>query len=95
MPVSSTIKDQISSALGGSSGSLTSLLNNYSLILLGIPIAIIVAVIVMLIIRCTASFFIYMLILLAVGALSAAGVYLLLAPASTSPSTQTSPRPPS
>ena len=59
---------------------MTSLMQNFSLILFSIPIAIILALIFMLLIRCCAGVFIYILIFLTIIALVAFGVYLLISP---------------
>lgn len=77
MPTSDTIKNQVSSALGASSKGFSSLLKNYNLILIALPIAIIVAVLFMLIIRCMAKLFIYLLIAVSILSLVLLGVYLL------------------
>lgn len=55
-------------------------MDNYVLIILAFPISIILALIVMLFIRLTASCFIYLLIIVAFGALACLGVYLLIMP---------------
>jgi hypothetical protein len=59
---------------------MASLMQNYSLVLFSIPIAIIIALFFMLLIRCCASTFIYLLIFLAISALIGFGVYLLVSP---------------
>lgn len=56
---------------------MSTLMENYTLILLAIPIAIILALVLMVLIRLLASCFIYILILVTVGALVALGAYLL------------------
>jgi hypothetical protein len=90
MPTSDTVKNEVSAALGSSGKGLPSLLSNYTLILLSLPIAILVAIIFMLIIRCTANIFIYLLIFISIGALIAVGIYLIAVP-STAASTSSSP----
>lgn len=77
LPTSDTIKGQVSAALGANSKGMTSLLKNYTLILIALPIAIIVAVFFMLIIRCMAKLFIYLLIATSIFALVLLGAYLL------------------
>ena len=59
---------------------MSSLLKNYSLILISIPIAILLAVLFMILIRFCASFFLYILIVVAILTLVALGIYLLVAP---------------
>jgi len=56
-------------------------MNNYVLILIAFPIAIILALLFMLLIRLTAGCFIYLLILISIAALVGFGAYLLLTPA--------------
>jgi hypothetical protein len=67
--------------MGGSTQQITALMENVSLIALALPIAIILALVFMVFIRLTAGCFIYLLIILSVGALIAFGAYLLLQPA--------------
>lgn len=55
-------------------------MDNYVLIILAFPISIILALIIMLFIRLTASCFIYLLIVVTFGVLVCFGVYLLLMP---------------
>ena len=81
MPTSSTVRAKLASALGTSATAMTSLIQNWPLLLFSIPIAIILALIFMLLIRCCAGCFIYILIFLAIGALVGFGVYLLITPA--------------
>lgn len=57
---------------------MSAIINNYSLILLSFPVSILIAVAFMLLIKCTAKLFIYMLITFSVGALVGMGVYVLL-----------------
>ena len=72
------INAQITSALGsGSSNMVSSLAEGWTLILIALPIAIILSIIFMLIIRFTAGFFVYLLIFFSVGALVAFGIYLI------------------
>lgn len=78
LPTSDTLKTEIASALGGSAESFSSILENYVLIILSLPIAIVLALIIMLFVRLTASCFIYLLIVVTVGVLIAFGVYLIL-----------------
>ena len=80
MPTSGTIRSKLSAALGTSATAMTSLMQNYALVLYGIPIAIILALIFMLFIRCCAGCFIYILFFMAMGALIGFGVYLLITP---------------
>ena len=80
LPTSNTLKNKIGDAFGTSGAAMNSLLNNYSLILISIPIAIVLALLFMLLIRFCAGFFIYVLIGLALFALIGFGVYLLVAP---------------
>lgn len=62
---------------------ISSLSKSYTLILIAIPIAIILSIIFMLVIRFTAGCFVYILIFFAIGALVAIGLYLVLAPVSS------------
>lgn len=55
-------------------------MDNYVLIILALPIAIIISLIIMLFIRFTASCFIYMLIIAIFAVLVAFGVYLIMMP---------------
>lgn len=80
MPTSSTIRTQLTAALGTSATAMTSLMQNWPLLLFSIPIAIILALIFMLLIRCCAGCFIYILIFMAIGALVGFGIYLLITP---------------
>jgi hypothetical protein len=64
--------------VGASAKGFSSLLKNYSLILVALPIAIIVAVFFMLIIRCMAKLFIYLLIAVSIISLALLGTYLLI-----------------
>lgn len=59
---------------------MASLMSNWSLVLISVPIAILLAFIFMLLIRCCATAFIYILIFLAIAALVGTGIYLLLSP---------------
>jgi choline transporter-like protein 2/4/5 len=77
LPTSDTLKTQIATAVGGSTEQITSLMQNYTLILLALPIAIILSLVFMLFIRLTAGCFIYLLIILSVATLVAFGVYIL------------------
>ena len=78
LPTSGTLKSEVASALGGSAESFSSIMENYVLIILSLPIAIVLALIIMLFVRLTASCFIYLLIIATVGVLIAFGVYLIL-----------------
>jgi hypothetical protein len=53
-------------------------MENYSLILISLPIAILLALVVMILIRCLASCFIYILLFVAIGALIAFGTFILI-----------------
>ena len=55
-------------------------MENYVLIILAFPIAILLSLIIMLFVRCTASCFIYLLIIVTVAVLVAFGVYLIIMP---------------
>jgi hypothetical protein len=59
---------------------MSSLLKNYGLILLSLPMAIFISMAFMLIIRCAAKLFIYLLIIFAVVTLLGMGVYMLATP---------------
>lgn len=63
--------------MGASSKGFSSLLKNYNLILIALPVAIIIAVFFMVIIRCMAKLFIYLLITASILSLILLGVYLL------------------
>lgn len=78
LPTSDTLKSEVASALGGSAESFSSILENYVLIILSLPIAIVLALIIMLFVRCTAGCFIYLLIIATVSVLIAFGVYLIM-----------------
>ena len=78
LPTSDHLKSEVASALGGSAESFSSIMENYVLIILSLPIAIVLALIIMLFVRLTASCFIYLLIVATVGVLLAFGVYLIL-----------------
>ena len=81
MPTSSTVRAKLAAALGTSATAMTSLIQNWPLLLFSIPIAIILALLFMVLIRCCAGCFIYILIFIAIGALVGFGVYLLITPA--------------
>ena len=80
MPTSSTIRAQLTAALGTSATAMTSLMQNWPLLLFSIPIAIILALLFMVFIRCCAGCFIYILIFLTIGALVGFGIYLIITP---------------
>jgi len=80
LPTSDKIKNEIAAAFGGSSNGMSSLLKNYGLILLSLPIAILVSMAFMLLIRFTAKLFIYLLIIFAIVVLLGMGSYLLATP---------------
>ena len=80
MPTSSTIRAKLTAALGTSTTAMSSLMNGWPLLLFSIPIAIILALLFMVFIRCCAGCFIYILIFMAIGALIGFGVYLLITP---------------
>jgi hypothetical protein len=88
LPTSTTVKNEISAALGSSGAGFASLLKNYSLIIIAIPIAIVIAVIFMLLIRLVAGIFIYLLIFACIAALVAVGTYLIISPTTSSGSAQ-------
>lgn len=87
MPTSAVIQAQISSALGSNSDQISSLQNGYKMILIAIPIAIVLSILFLLIIRFTAGIFIYLLIFFSIAALGAFGGYLLAANPATASST--------
>lgn len=66
--------------MGGSTEQISSLMDNYVIIILAFPIAILLSLIIMVFIRLTASCFIYLLIVATIGVLLAFGVYLILMP---------------
>jgi hypothetical protein len=74
------LKSNLESALGGSAKQITSLKDNYVLIILALPIAILISLIIMVFIRFTASCFIYLLIITIFAVLVAFGVYLIMMP---------------
>lgn len=80
LPTSNNLQDRISSALGNYAQNITSLMQNYLLILIAMPIAIILALIVMLFVSLTAGCFVYIMILFSIGSLGGFGVYLLTQP---------------
>jgi hypothetical protein len=77
------IKNEIAAAVGGSTQMITSLMENYLIIILAFPIAIIISLVIMLFIRLTASCFIYLLIFATIASLLAFGVYLFIMPSLT------------
>jgi len=80
LPDSATLRGKIGGAFGSSTAAMSSLMQNWSLVMISIPVAIILALIFMLLIRCCATAFIYILIFLAIAALVGTGVYLLVSP---------------
>jgi hypothetical protein len=80
LPTSTTLKNDVSDALGNNTQQLASLMENYMLIVLALPIAIILALIVMIIVRFTAGCFIYLLIFITLAALIGFGAYILTQP---------------
>ena len=80
LPTSSSLQDHIASALGNNVENVASLMQNYLLIVIALPIAIILALIVMLFVRFTAGCFIYILILASISALVGFGAYILTQP---------------
>jgi hypothetical protein len=72
------MKNEVAAAFGGSANSISSIINNYSLILLSFPVSILIAVAFMLLIKFTAKLFIYMVIVFSIGALLGMGVYMLV-----------------
>lgn len=83
LPSSQTLQGNIASALGSSTQQITTLMQNYTLILLAFPIAILLSLIVLVLVRCLAGCFVYILVLLTVGALAGLGIYLLTQTSST------------
>lgn len=80
LPTSGTLKEEVAAAMGGSAEQISSLMENYVLIILAFPISIILALIIMLFVRITANCFIYLLIISTVTVLLAFGVYLFMMP---------------
>jgi hypothetical protein len=80
MPTSATLQTMISPATSGYATKLEGLAFGWKLILISIPIAIVLAIFVMILIRCLASVFIYALIFLLVGILITFGVYVWTQP---------------
>jgi hypothetical protein len=79
------LKGELATALGGSTEMITSVMENYVLIILAFPIAILLSLIVILFIRLTASCFIYLLIFATIVALILFGVYLFMMPSLAEP----------
>jgi len=74
--------------LGGKVKGLASLMENYELILFALPIAIILSLIFMLLVRLTAGCVIYLLILVTIGSLIALGVFLIMSDTAAQYTTQ-------
>lgn len=77
LPTSKTLSNAISEALGSETKQITTLMDNYVLILISFPIAIILALVIMIIIRFLASCFIQILIFVTIAALIGIGAYML------------------
>lgn len=80
LPTSTTLQAVIAPASSGYAAMFTGLMNGWVLVLLAIPIAIVIALILMVIIRFAGGCFIYILIALAVLSLIALGVYMWTQP---------------
>jgi len=77
LPTSKILYEKVSAGLGSSAKALSSFFQYYELLLFAFPIAILMSIAVMILIRFTASCFVFILILLAVGGLVGFGAYLL------------------
>ena len=84
LPTSDKIKNEVAAAFGASANGMSSLVKNFGLILLSLPIAIIVSMAFMIVIRCAAKLFIYLLIIFAVVFLMGMGAYTLATPGNSS-----------
>jgi len=88
LPTSKTLSNAISEALGSETKQITTLMDNYVLILISFPIAIILALVIMIIIRFLASCFIQLLIFVTIAALIGIGAYIFTqSPSGASPGT--------
>ena len=72
------MQDKIAEALGGNTEGITSLMDNYELVIFAFPIAIVLSLIIMLLVRFTAGCFIYLLIGLTLVGLVGLGIFLIV-----------------
>lgn len=84
MPTSGTISATIAPATSGYATKFEALAVGWHLILIAIPIAILLSVFVMVVVRLTAACFIYLLIFLLIGTLLTLGIYVWTQPVGAS-----------
>ena len=76
-PYSASLMDSVSEGLGGSTQAAISLSQNWMLLAIAFPLAVIFALLVLCLVRCCASCLVYGLIVIAILALVGAGVVLI------------------
>ena len=76
-PYSASLMESVSSGLGGSTQAAISLSQNWMLLVLAFPLAVIFSLIMLCLVRCCAGCFVYALIIFAILALVGAGVVLI------------------
>ena len=80
LPTSNTLKNTLAPATHGYAQAFTGLMNGWSLILISVPIAIVVALLLMCVIRYTAGCFVYLVLGLAIAGLFGFGLYIWTQP---------------
>ena len=80
MPTSDHLKKEISSALGGEGvqEKLVALSKAWVIILVSVPLAIVLSLVFMCIMRCLAGIFVYLLFIIAILGLILFGIFLLV-----------------